>query len=445
MSRRTVLAVSALGLLTATGLVAACDKTKPVTDAPTSATGTASSPIDAPPTVDRNATTTPTPMPSEIPRTLAAGSNAFAFDLWGKLAKDGRSNAALSPASISIAFAMTYGGAKGETAAQIKKVLHFEGEPAALGASWGALGRELSDPSRPIKLRIANRLFGEATYTFVPEFVERTKTAFGAPLAPVDFKTASEPARRTINAWVEDQTEKRIKDLLPPESLKPLTRMVLVNAIYFLGDWAKPFEVSRTSDEPFHTSASTTKRVPTMKQTSYFGVGRVAGANVLELPYKGNTASLLVVVPEKVDGLAAVEASLSSSTFEAWKRAVTPQNVNVWLPRFEVNPAEAMPLSKHLTALGMPIAFDREKADLTGIGNPKDEREKLHIAEAFHKAFVKVDEKGTEAAAATAIIAAAGGGPPPKPMELKVDRPFLFFVIDKPTGLVLFMGRVSEP
>jgi len=439
MLRRTVMAVSALGLLTAgANLLTACDKTKPVTDAPTSAT-------DARPSIERNATTTPTPMPSDIPRALAVGSNALAFDLWGQLAKGGRSNAAFSPASISIAFAMTYGGAKGETAEQIEKVLHFEGEPAALGASWGALGRELSDPSRPIKLRIANRLYGEKTYAFVPEFLERTKTSFGAPLELVDFKTAPEPARQTINAWVEQQTEKRIKGLLPPQSLEPLTRMVLVNAIYFLGDWAKPFEPSRTSDEPFHTSASATKRVPTMKQTDYFGVGRTAGVNVLELPYKGNTASLLLVVPENVDGLAAVEATLSSSTLETWKRAATPQNVSVWLPRFAVNPAESLPLSKHLTALGMPIAFDRDKADFTGIGNPKDEREKLHIAEAFHKAFVKVDEKGTEAAAATAVVTAEGAGMPAKPIELKIDRPFLFFVLDKPTGLVLFMGRVTEP
>jgi len=151
------------------------------------------------------------------------------------------------------------------------------------------------------------------------------------------------------------------------------------------------------------------------------------------------------VLPEKVDGLAAVEASLSSATLDSWKRAVKGQTVAVSLPRFELNPSSSFPLSSELSALGMPIPFDSAKADFTAMGNPTNPNERLNIDEAFHKAFVKVDEKGTEAAAATAVVMAARGGPPPKPFEFKADRPFLFFVLDKASGLVLFMGRVTEP
>jgi serpin B len=433
--------VSALALLLL-GLTA-CEKTKPVAETPPSVSSSLPSPAEP---KDKKPVTTAAAasMPANA-RTLANGSNAFGFDLWKNVSKTKKENLAVSPASISLAFAMTYGGAKGETAAQMKKVLHFEEEPKELGASWGALGRTLEDPSRPIKLRIANRLFGEKTYTFVPEFLQQTKTSFNSGLEPVDFKNAAEPARVRINGWVEEKTEKRIKDLLPPQSLGGLTRMVLVNAIYFLGDWAEPFEVARTQDAPFYTSAGQSKPVPTMQQTSHFAAGQASGVKLVELPYKGDSASLLLVVPEKVDGLPAIEASLSTATLDQWKGALSKKNTAVWLPRFELNPAESLTLSSELKALGMPLPFERLKADFTAMGNPPDVRERLNIDEAFHKAFVKVDEKGTEAAAATAVVMMEGGGMPAKPFEVKADRPFLFFVLDRASGLVLFMGRVTKP
>jgi serpin B len=439
------------------GLLAACDKTKASADAPTAPVSSRPESTPTPPPVASASTPSPAKpathpneatenMPTaEKTNAIAAGSNAFAFDLWARTRKRANGNFAFSPASISMAFAMTYGGAKGETAAQMKKVFHFPEEPEALMRSWGGLGRALSDPGRPTKLRVANRLFGEKTYGFEPTYLDRTRAAFGAALEPVDFKNAPDPARLQINAWVEDQTEKRIKDLLPAGSIKPLTRMVLVNAIYFLGNWERQFDEKRTRDEPFHTSAATTKQAPMMHQTNYFAAAQVGGVKVLELAYKGDSASFLVVLPEKVDDLPAVEASLSSAIFDSWKRAVKGQTVAVTLPRFELNPSSSLPLSAELTALGMPIAFDRAKADFSAMGNPTDPNERLSIDEAFHKAFVKVDEKGTEAAAATAVVMTARGGPPPKPFEFKADHPFLFFVLDKASGLVLFIGRVTEP
>jgi serpin B len=433
--------------------VAACDKAKPV-DAPSAGSSalTASSgsaPTTEAPTPASQTTTTTTPSTVNMPtlsadktKALATGSNAFAFDLWRRTKKE-KGNFAFSPASISMAFAMTYGGAKGETASQIKKVFHFDEEPSALMTSWGALSRALTDSARPIKLRIANRLFGEETYKFEKTYLDQTKNAFGAPLETLDFKTAPEPARQRINAWVEEQTEKRIRDLLPPDSIKSLTRMVLANAIYFLGDWEQQFDAKVTRDETFHTSATATKKVPTMRQTKHFAVGQVGGARVLELPYKGGAASLLVVMPDQVDGLSALEGTISSASLDGWRKALAEQNVDVSLPRFELKPP-SLPLGSELSALGMPLAFDKAKADFTGIGNPSDPAERLAIDEAFHKAFVKVDEKGTEAAAATAVVMGARGLPE-RPMEFKVDRPFLFFVIEKPSDLVLFMGRVTEP
>lgn len=443
-----------LGAASVLGLLAACDKTKATADAPMAPGSSRPESTEAPPPVASSTAAPAPPPPSEVPvnmptaektKALAAGSNAFAFDLWARTRKSAKDNFAFSPASISMAFAMTYGGAKGETAAQMKKVFHFPEEPAALMASWGGLGRALSDPSRPITLRIANRLFGEKTYGFEQAYLDRTRTAFGAALEPVDFKNAPDPARQLINTWVEDQTEKRIKDLLTAGSIKPLTRMVLVNAIYFLGNWERQFDAKNTQSEPFHTSAAKTKQVPMMHQTNYFAAAQVGDVKVLELAYKGDSASFLVVLPEKADGLAAVEASLSSATLESWKRAVKGQTVAVSIPRFELNPSSSLPLSSDLAALGMPIPFDPAKADFTAMGNPTNPNERLNIDEAFHKAFVKVDEKGTEAAAATAVVMAARGGPPPKPFEFKADRPFLFFVLDKASGLVLFMGRVTEP
>ena len=405
----------------------------------------ASSPAPAPAEPSTPPSEVPVDMPSpEKTRAIAAGSNAFAFDLWAQARKSAKDNFAFSPASISMAFAMTYGGAKGQTAAQIKKVFHFSEEPEALMASWGGLGRALTNPGRSIKLRIANRLFGEKTYGFEQAFLDRTRTAFGAALEPVDFKTAPDPARRLINTWVEDQTEKRIKDLLPAGAIKPLTRLVLVNAIYFLGDWKVQFDERRTREDSFHTSAATTKQVPMMHQTKDFPAAQIGGVKVLELSYKGSSASFLVVLPEKADGLPAVEASLSSAKLDSWKRAVKDQEVAVSLPRFELNPSSSLPLSAYLAALGMPLPFDRAKADFTAMANPSNPSERLYIDEAFHKAFVKVDEKGTEAAAATGVVMNARGMPP-KPFEFKADHPFLFFVLDKASGLILFMGRVADP
>jgi serpin B len=418
---------------------AACEKTTKVgPDAPTAPTVPSSSPAAK--------AIAPVAMPSGDAMTkLASSSNALGFDLYGR-ARSAPGNLAMSPASISAALAMTLGGSRGETEAQMKRVLHVDGSRDAVMSDWGKLSRGLQNPARSLTLRIANRLFGEKTVKFEQPFIDKTQADFAAPLEPNDFINAFEPARAHINSWVEEQTEHRIKELLPPAALDKLTRLVLVNAIYFLADWAEPFEKTATYDAPFEVSPGAPKKTPTMHRGGPHRIAQGDGVKVLELPYKGGDASMLFILPDRKDGLADVESSLTAAKLDAWKAALASQAVAVSLPRFEVSPTPSMSLGEDLKKLGMPDAFEREKADFTGIANPADHRERLKIDKVFHKAFVKVDEKGTEAAAATAVVMAKGGGPPPAPaLEFNADHPFLFAIVDKATGLVLFLGRVADP
>jgi serpin B len=340
---------------------------------------------------------------------------------------------------------MAWGGARGETAAEMGKVLHLEGTPGEVMATSGSLARSLQDPSRPIVFRIANQLFGHRTNQLVPSFVQQMKAAFGAPVELLDFEKAPEPARVHINEWVEGRTERRIKGLIPPGGIVPATRLVIVNAIYFLGDWQMPFNKDWTRPAPFFLTASRKKDVPTMHNTAAFRIAQRDGVTALEMPYKGGELSMLFLVPDAVEGLADVERSFDAAKLDALVGALRRERVVLALPKFEVNPIGAVQLGGDLKALGMPIAFDRRQADFTGIANPPDPKDRVFLGDVFHKGFVRVDEKGTEAAAATAmgIVGGAIAEDPPRP--LKVDRPFLFLIRDNSSGLVLFLGRVSDP
>jgi serpin B len=390
-----------------------------------------------------------TPPPTPAPPTaataaLATASNSFGLDLWSRVRAE-PGNISISPASISIALAMTGAGAKGETAAEMKQVLRLGAGADVAVADWGQLATALQDKSRSLVLRIANRLFGEQSYKFEAAYLDQTRAAFGAPLEPVDFAGAPEPAREHINQWVADQTEQRIQDLLPPRAIDSSTRLVLVNAIYFLADWQHPFEKHATREQPFTVAPGKTVPAMLMVRRGNYRMAKGNGVSVLELPYAGGDAAMLVVLPDQVDGLEAVERSLDAAKLTTWMQALGPQEILVWLPRFKVDPPKAMEIGKELKALGMQRAFDRERADFTGIANPPRPSDRLFIGAVFHKAFVKVDEKGTEAAAATAVSMPRGGGPPRPVPELKVDHPFLFFIVDRASGLLLFMGRVTEP
>lgn len=373
---------------------------------------------------------------------LAQSSNELGFDLYRRLCRNS-GNLVISPASLSIALTMTWGGARGETAAQMRQVLHLEGSDDEVMAASGRLLRSLQDPSRPFVLRIANRLFGEATYGLVPAFVELTRETFDAPIELLDFKGEPEASRLHINQWVEDRTERRIQDLVPSGAIDPLTRLVLVNTIYFLGDWRKPFQSAETYPAFFHLGASSSKLVPTMHQTAPFSIAQKDGVTALELPYQGGRLSMLLLVPDEIDGLPALEGALDTQRLDMLTNAMRMDFVGLALPKFDVNPA--MSLGRNLAAMGMPLAFDDERADFTGIANPPSPDDRLYIADVFHKGFVRVDEKGTEAAAATPAVMLTRGLPEPPQRSLDVDRPFLFLLRDNTSGLVLFLGRVSDP
>lgn len=395
-------------------------------------------PAVALPRVERPAPT------SEQSLSFARSANGLGLDLWSRL-RTTPGDRIFSPASIAVALDMTYAGARGETAAQMARVLHVD--PGANEAFHDAAGNVLAswnDPSRDAyTLAVANRLFGERTFTFEQPFLDLTASTYGAPFEPVDFRTAAEPARLDINDWVAAQTRDRIRDLIPPGALTPYTRLVLTNAVYFLADWARPFEAHMTHSQAFHVDATHTVDVATMHQEGVFAYAETPDAQILEMPYEGGEIAMTIVLPR--GELGALEAQLDEEQLAAWIEALEQTRVGVSLPKFRIAP-DAIPLSEHLRAMGMPLAFDEERADLTGIGVPPEEDGRLFISDVFHKAFVEVDEEGTEAAAATAVIVGVPTSVAIEPAARFVaDRPFLFLIRDTRSGAILFMGRLTDP
>jgi serpin B len=401
----------------------------------------------------------PTPAPAPTPATaatpevvaeVAAGFNAFGLELYRKVAT-APGDQVISPASVAMALAMTHAGARGDTAKEMEAALHVTrpvGElQAAVGtmlASWNET-REPSGgeeaPAERMELAVANRLFGEATVPYEPAFLELSRSVFAAPLEPVDFKGAHEAARTKINDWVEDRTHDRIQELLPGGAVDASTRLVLVNAIYFKSQWMAPFPDHLTKPAPFF-AGKRSHDVPTMNVTEHFSFteSTADGVQVIELRYRDSGFSMLLVVPLAKDGLPAVEAALTNERLTAWTGALVGERISLSLPKFRIAPDEGLRLSQALGELGIRKAFSAE-ADFTGIAPAS---EQIQLAEAYHKGFIAVDEKGTEAAAATAMAARAGGMPS-EPRAVKVDRPFLYFVRDTSSGLVMFMGRVVDP
>ncbi len=386
-----------------------------------------------------SSTMTPPPPPTaaeSTPTELVRGSNQFALALWKSVAAG---NAAMSPASISTALTITWGGAKGDTAAQMQKALGLDGRADVVLSQWGNLYKSLSSPT----LKLANRLYGEKSYNIDTTYFTIIRHAFDVWVEPVDFAQDPDGTRGKINTWVAEQTEQRIKDLLPPRSVDNQTRLVIVNAIYFLADWAHPFDASRTQPHDFYADGVAARPVPMMSQTSRFAYAHEGDAALIELPYKDNRTAMYIVLPDARDGLRTVEGKLEA-TLRALQPKAVPSMVALSLPRFTIDPPQAVDLAKPLQALGIVDAFAADKADFSGIAQPRTPADKIFISAVFHKAFVKVDDKGTEAAAATAV-AMPRGGPPPKPVSFVADHPFLFLIVDKPSGLILFIGRVTDP
>jgi serpin B len=342
------------------------------------------------------------------------------------------------------------------------KALHYPSNEAGLHRSFAALQQALDEMAKrsarqaeqmkqygardPVTLTVANRLFGQEGYEFRAAFLALAKDNYRAPFQPLDFVQNATVATKTINGWVEDQTHQRIKDIIPPGALDKLTRLVLVNAIYLKAPWSEPFEVSVTQPRPFHLAGGKTVDVPTMNGQHRFGYSKRPGFTLLSLPYSDNDLRFVIFLPDSTDGLVGLQGSLNSGLLAESGR-VEWRDVILYLPKFKIEPSPLV-LGGTLRELGMKSAFDepRRSANFDRMA-PRRPDDYLYLSEVFHKTFLSLDEKGTEAAAATALVFATASAivEKPKPIEVHVDRPFLFAIQHAPSGACLFLGRVTDP
>lgn len=371
-------------------------------------------------------------------RAVVEGNTAFALDLYQQL-RQAEGNLFFSPYSISTALAMTYAGARGVTEAQMADALHFSLPQEALHPAFARLEAQLRgiQASGDVQLSVANALWPHVDYPFLDSFLDLVRVNYGVSLAAIDYRDP-EAARQQINAWVEEKTNGKIQDLIPPRIIDTLTRLVLTNAIFFKGNWASQFDKASTGDADFALLSGKRVAVPMMAQKLECGYGEADDVQILELPYVGNALSMIVLLPRAIDGLAALEAQLTPDALERWTKRLGEIKVEVFLPRFKLS--AAFRLDEALKAMGMTDAFDERRANFAGL----DGVAWLYITAVLHKAFVDVNEEGTEAAAATAVVMGLKSLPPPSPI-FRADHPFLFLIRDHATGSILFLGRVTDP
>ena len=383
--------------------------------------------------------------------TLVASNTPFALDLYHQLKAKPGDNVFFSPYSISTALAMTWAGARGETAAQMAQVLHLPDLPVPTVASaFGAWQKNLAalQIQGSVKLALANSLWPQQNYPFLPAYLSLVQNNFAAGVFPVDYGKNSAAVRLQINTWVSNQTNQKIPELLSTRDLKRDTRLVLVNAIYFKGNWLTQFDPASTHSKPFHLADGSAPKVPLMSHTFDVGdappyaavplPGAEGNLQILSLPYQGGALSFIVLLPPTPDSLPALEKNLTAPQLAAWLAQLSsaPEELRVSLPKFMLS--EKYRLAENLQALGMTDAF--ANADFSGMDGNRD----LVISAVIHQAYLDVNEQGTEAAAATAVVMGPGG-PPPQPILFVADHPFVFLIRDNATGSILFLGRLANP
>ena len=383
---------------------------------------------------------------------LAQSQNAFATDLYAQLHQN-PGNLFFSPQSIATALSMTFIGSKGDTATEMAKVLHLQDLLSdnqnttlalrslvleAYAKQWKLFNEPLQDG---LELHLANGLWVKANYPLNSEFIKAITESFKGSLEPVDFSNEI-AARKKITGWVSDQTSDKIQNLIGPNAITPDTRLVLTNAIYFKAAWESQFRKEESRQEKFHVSLNKDVDAEMMKQTHFFGLAELEGFKLLVMPYKGGEASMLVLLPDKVDGLADLEKSLSAENLASWLEKSRSVRVALSFPKFKNT--STLNLNNTLITLGMKKAFIVGQADFTGIANVP--AEPLYIGLVMHKAFVDVNEEGTEAAAATAVNIRAGAVMrPAEPFPFVADHPFVYVIRSNRTGNILFMGRLTDP
>lgn len=392
---------------------------------------------------------TPTPKPiSQQQATLANGvieaNNLLSIDLYDKYkSEDG--NLFFSPYSISSALSMTYEGARGKTAEEMQNILHLPNDKEKIRSDFMGIYSEINKENKHYQLTTANALWAQENYLFKQDYFKLVDDYYSGKVTNLNFKTDTENSRVTINNWVEDKTNDKIKDLIPRGILSPQTRLVLTNAIYFKANWTLQFDAENTRDGEFKLSSGAPTTTKMMHQTDYFNCGETKNLQILELNYLGNDLSMLIILPKEND-LTIIESSMSNTNLANWKKNMDTEKVRVTVPKFKFETKYYM--AKDLKEMGMPTAFDDSLADFTGMWNRQSD-ENLYISEVIHQTFIEVAEAGTEAAAATAVImmpTSAGPGHVKKqPKIFTADHPFIFIIQQKASGNILFMGRVSDP
>jgi serpin B len=375
---------------------------------------------------------------------LNEGNREFAFDLYQSIRHE-EGNLFFSPYSISVALAMTYAGARGDTEMQIKETMHFSLPQDRLHPAFNALDQTLAQRGKEaqgkddqgFRLNIVNAIWGQAGYEFLIEYLDTLAMNYGAGIRLLDFVGDPEGSRNTINKWVSEETEGRIEELIPRGIIDGLTRLVLTNAIYFNAAWEYPFEESWTEPEVFRTLTGEQVEVPMMKQVKGFAYDSGDGYQAVELPYSGRELSMLILVPD-MGRFDEFESSLDREVVENVIDRLAQKQVALRMPKFEFK--KRLGLAETLSAMGMPAAFSMQ-ADFSGMDGTRD----LFIQDVVHQAFVSVDETGTEAAAATAVVMTLKSAPMEEPVELNIDRPFIFLIRDIQTDTILFLGRVLDP
>jgi len=378
---------------------------------------------------------------------LVEGNTRFALNLYAQLvAKDPQGNHFFSPFSISTALAMASAGARGQTQAEMVRVLHL---PDQGYTGFGKLLRDLRGGGNPaqrgVTLSTANALWAQQGYPWRAEYKKLLQEDFEAGLFDVDFISQPEAARNAINKWVENETREKIKNLIPQGAIHPMTRAVLTNAIYFKGDWLHKFDKAKTQEQPFTRLDGSKVQVPLMYQKvkDYnYKYTEMEDLQALDLPYAGKRLSMTILLPKRYNGLPELEKQLDAAKLSqilSGLRSIL--DVEVYLPRFRLEMPQPYILNGPLQALGMKKAFHQGEADFSGMHTGP---EKLFISQVLHKAFVEVNEEGTEAAAATAIIIDNRSVPPPPPV-FRADRPFIFLIRDRQTDSILFLGRLVNP
>lgn len=382
------------------------------------------------------------------------GNNRFALALYQKL-RAGDGNLFFSPYSVSTALAMTYAGARAETerqmaeamwyptSGQVLEKLSIAGEPMTAEEFAGAFGRIIRDLNAQggtdaYELRVANAMWGQQDFAFLDAFAKLVEAEYGGRIRNVDFVGATEKARRTINTWVEEQTNGKIKDLISEGAVGQMTRLVLTNAIYFKGNWASQFKEDRTQDAPFTLLDAGTVQVPMMNQKAKFRYAQIDELQVLQLPYVGDELSMVILLPRALDGIRQIEQGLTGENLAKWLDNLREQEVFVSIPKFKMT--SKFSLQTVLAQMGMAQAFTGA-ADFSGMTGRRD----LFISAVIHQAYVDVNEEGTEAAAATGVVMRLTSMGPDRTPVFRADHPFIFMIRDNTSGSILFLGRVMNP